>query len=172
MATSSAKVVETVKKNPGKRKKKKKFAGASGVNIVAKFRSMSFAAMRVETYRYIWIRTASNSTVGVCKVDEESKAANGYRHQGKETECVCRSYTRRIYTMHYGHVVDLSVRFSIGDIGIRKGCCNNGGDVRNASVLPPVNCTSGCTPSCLFSSRDPISVTIFSSQNFSYRKII
>lgn len=39
-----------VEENPARKRKKKKLVGASGVNIVAKFRSMSFAATRVETY--------------------------------------------------------------------------------------------------------------------------
>lgn len=49
---SSAKgVVQTVEENPAaKKERKKKLSGASGVNIVAKFRLVSFAATRVATY--------------------------------------------------------------------------------------------------------------------------
>lgn len=84
---------------------------------------------------------------------EGSEVAN--RHRGKGTKCVRRSYTRRIYTTHYGHVVDLPARFSVGDAETKERVVMPMMLVM-LHVLSPANCMLRCTPSRLFLLRSDI----------------
>ncbi|KAG5320822.1 TRY2 protein, partial [Pseudoatta argentina] len=131
-------VVETVKKNPEKKKRKEKLVGASGANIVAKFRSMSFAATRVETYSYM---------------DPNGVELDRRRLQGGRGKQSCQRISTsrkgnrmRLSLVHSTHIYDAlrTRRRPVGTIIRRRyrykeGMCSNGGDVRNAPVLPPAN---------------------------------
>jgi len=63
--SSTKELVETIGENSVRKKKKKKLADALDVNIAAKFRPVSFAAMRIETY----MDSNDVEPVGGCKVD-------------------------------------------------------------------------------------------------------
>lgn len=142
--SSAKRVVETVTENPARRRSlPARWASTLWRNSVR-------CRLRQRASRRIWIRTTSNQTAAAMR--EARSAANGHRHRGKGTECVARTpdaYIRRITDTSSTCLHDSPSAMS----GQGRGVVVMAVMFVMLRILPPANCTSGCTPSCLVSSR-------------------